>query len=168
MERSGIEERPIIPAMAISSAFKPPPGAVAGCELCAGPGGVLLWNRGNWRVIRVEDAAFPAFYRVVSHHHVAEFSELLAHERQRCMDIVCAIERTLTEQLHPTKINLAALGNMVPHLHWHVVARFDWDSHYPHPIWGERQRELPGSAASRLAIGLPELDAHVVDGLSRR
>ena len=115
-------------------AFQPLPDAQPGCALCTQAGGVPLWQDEAWRVIRAEDADFPAFYRVISRHHVAEFSALLAPERQRCMDLVCRIERVLIEQLRPSKINLAALGNMVPHLHWHVIARFDWDSHFPQAV----------------------------------
>ena len=51
------------------------------------------------------------------------------------------VERTLRDVLEPTKINLAALGNVVPHLHWHVIARFDWDSHFPAPVWAQALRE---------------------------
>ena len=135
------------------------------CELCDRPGGVLLWSDAQWRVVRVDDAAFPAFYRVIAQHHVAEFSQLLAPERQRCMDLVCAIERTLIERLHPTKVNLAALGNVVPHLHWHVIARFEWDSHFPQPIWGSRQRDVQPSPASRLDVDFSDLDAQVTTAL---
>ncbi len=143
------------------AAFKPE-APVAGCELCQQPGGTLLWSAGAWRVVRVADPAFPAFYRVVCNHHVAEFSHLLAPERRRCMDLVCAVERVLIESLQPAKVNLAALGNMVPHLHWHVVARFAWDTHFPQPIWGAPQRGLEGSAESWLGICLEELDGRVV------
>ena len=47
------------------------------------------------------------------------------------MGAVSSVERVLRDALAPTKINLASLGNVVPHLHWHVIARFDWDSHFP-------------------------------------
>jgi diadenosine tetraphosphate (Ap4A) HIT family hydrolase len=136
--------------------------------LCTQATGVTLWQDAAWRVIRAEEVDFPAFYRVIARHHVSEFSELLAPERARCMDIVCAIERVLIEQLRPTKINLAALGNMVPHLHWHVIARFDWDSHFPQAVWGTRQREVAGGAAARLPMSLPDLDARVVEALAAR
>lgn len=149
-------------------AFQPLPDARAGCALCNEATGVPLWQDGAWRVIRVEDADFPAFYRVITRHHVSEFSALLAPERARCMELVCAVERVLIEQLQPTKINLAALGNMVPHLHWHVIARFEWDSHFPQPVWGTRQREPAGGAAARLALPLAELDARVVEALRAR
>ena len=46
----------------------------------------------------------------------------------------------LTEHA-PAKINLATLGNMVAHVHWHVIPRFADDPHFPQPVWGARQRE---------------------------
>jgi diadenosine tetraphosphate (Ap4A) HIT family hydrolase len=152
--------------MAATPTFAPLAGAHAGCELCMGAGGVGLWGAGNWRVVRVEDAAFPAFYRVICVPHVAELSDLSATERRRCMDLVCAVERVLVERLRPTKVNLAALGNMVPHLHWHVVARFGWDSHFPQPIWGVAQRLVEPAAVQRLPVSLAELDAAVQAGLT--
>jgi diadenosine tetraphosphate (Ap4A) HIT family hydrolase len=145
--------------------FQPARDPATGCELCNAPAGLLLWTEGDWRVVRVEDASHPAFYRVICNHHVREFSDLALAERRRCMDLVCAVERVLIEQLQPTKINLAAFGNMVPHLHWHVIARFEWDSHFPNPVWGAKLREPMQSPASRLAVPLGELDAAVVSAL---
>ncbi|MET0335136.1 MAG: HIT family protein [Rhizobacter sp.] len=148
--------------MPTSLVFTPLADASSTCELCQKPGGLLLWRDADWRVIRVEDADFPAFYRVVSNRHVGEFSDLSPVARERCMRLVAAVERVLVERVRPTKVNLAALGNMVPHLHWHVVARFDWDSHFPQPIWGPRQREVAPPAVSRLASTLEALDAAVI------
>ena len=85
----------------------------------------MVWQGTHLRVIRADEAGFPAFYRVVWQGHVAEFSDLSPAERQHCMDAVVVVESALRECLQPTKINLAALGNVVPHLHWHVIARFD-------------------------------------------
>lgn len=135
------------------------------CPLCRESGGHLVWQDARWRVIRVDDADFPAFYRVIAQSHVAEFSMLDATARQRCMALVAAVERTLIERLAPRKINLAALGNMVPHLHWHVIARFDWDSHFPQAVWGPRQREVQPPAAQRLGVALEALDAAVAAAL---
>jgi len=146
-------------------AFTPAAETVAGCDLCASAGGVLLWTEGDWRAVRVPDAAHPAFYRVICNRHVREFSDLSQADRVHCMALVAAIERVLIERLAPTKVNLAAFGNMVPHLHWHVIARFDWDSHFPNPVWGAAVRDVEG-AVDRLAVPLPELDAAVVSALS--
>jgi len=148
-------------------AFHPPEIPVPGCELCREAGGTLVWQDAAWRVIRVADAAFPGFYRVVSRRHVAELSDLDDAARARAMTLVAGVERVLRDALAPTKINLAALGNMVPHLHWHVIARFDWDSHFPQPIWGTRQRDVHPAPAERLAAGLAGLDERVAAALSR-
>jgi diadenosine tetraphosphate (Ap4A) HIT family hydrolase len=131
------------------------------CELCRAAGGVLVAQSAHWRVIRAADADFPAFYRVVWRAHVAEWSDLSLAEQAAMMGAVGAVERVLRDALAPTKINLASLGNVVPHLHWHVIARFDWDSHFPAPLWGARAREVAPAAVTRLRTGLPELDALV-------
>jgi diadenosine tetraphosphate (Ap4A) HIT family hydrolase len=151
--------------MTDTSAYTPL-SPVDGCELCERPGGRLVWNCDDWRVVRVEDPAFPAFFRVISNRHVAEFSGLAPAGRRRCMDLVCAVERALIEHVRPTKVNLAALGNVVPHLHWHVVARFAWDSHFPQPIWGTAQRTLEARAESWLGMCLSDLDDEVARALA--
>ncbi len=137
----------------------------SGCELCEHSETTawsLVFLDARLRVVRVLDAPdFPAFYRVIWNSHVAELSELAVTDRLHLMNAVVAVERVLREALNPTKINLAALGNMVPHLHWHVIARFDWDSHFPQPIWGSRQRTPAPAAVHRIAVALSELDTRV-------
>lgn len=135
------------------------------CPLCSAPGGTLVWRDDDWRVIRADDADHPAFYRVVANRHVVEFSDLSSIQRQRCMALVAAVERVLITALRPTKLNLAAFGNLVPHLHWHVIARFDDDSHFPNPVWGARLRDCPPAALRRMAGGLAGLDASVREAL---
>ena len=56
----------------------------------------------------------------------------------------------------------ASLGNITPHVHWHVIARFEWDSRWPGPIWAPATRELgPPDPVDRLGMGLEALDARV-------
>lgn len=129
------------------------------CPLCAADGGTLIWRGDRLRVIRAAETGFPGFYRVVWNDHVAEFSDLSAADRALCMDAVALVERVLREQLAPTKINLAALGNMVAHLHWHVIARYDWDSHFPGAVWAPAQRERDGAREAQVAQLLPRVDA---------
>ena len=131
------------------------------CELCREAGGVLVFQSRQWRVIRAEDAAFPAFYRVVWRAHVAEWSDLSLADQAALMGAVGAVERVLRDALAPAKINLASLGNVVPHLHWHVIARFDWDSRFPAPVWAAPVREVAPAPVTRLRTSLPELDARV-------
>jgi diadenosine tetraphosphate (Ap4A) HIT family hydrolase len=72
--------------------------------------------------------------------HVREMSDLGAEDCVCLMNVVLVVESTLRELLRPDKINLAALGNRVPHLHWHVIPRFTDDTHYPDAIWSEPRR----------------------------
>lgn len=140
-----------------------------GCPLCIEVGGLPVWSDERVRVIRVEDTpAFPAFYRVVWNAHVAELSDLGEEDLLHCMDTVVCVERTLRTRLSPTKVNVASLGNVVPHLHWHVIARFDWDSHFPGPIWAAAQRQADATLAGRLRAALTDLDIAIAAALADR
>ena len=110
------------------------------CPLCETDGGLVVFKNELFRIVQAVEAGFPAFYRLVWNAHVAEFSDLSPDERISCMNAVTVVEQTLRQELQPIKINLAALGNAVPHLHWHVIARFEWDSHFPASIWAVPQR----------------------------
>ncbi|WP_066702276.1 HIT family protein [Curvibacter delicatus] len=134
---------------------------LAGCALCETEGGVAVFRADKFRAIRAEEAGFPAFYRLVWNAHVAEFSDLSAADRHLCMEAVTLIEAVLRRQLQPTKVNLATLGNVVPHLHWHVIARFDWDSHFPAPVWGAAVRPDNAAALARVRSELPTLDGAI-------
>lgn len=111
------------------------------CELCATTGGTPVWGDRGCRVVRVEDPHYPGFCRVIWHTHVAEMSDLGPEDRAHLLRVVLAVESALRELLQPDKINLASFGNVVPHLHWHVIPRFRDDRHFPQPIWGVPQRE---------------------------
>ncbi len=137
------------------------------CPLCAEDGGALVWRGERLRVIRAQEAGFPAFYRVVWNAHVAEFSDLAAADRAHCMEAVTLVEQALRQHLAPTKVNIAALGNMVPHLHWHVIARFDWDSHFPAPVWAAAQRPRNVVQEDALRERLPALEARLREVLNR-
>ena len=128
------------------------------CELCDALGGTLLWQNKHLRVVYVEEAGYSGYCRVVWKSHIAEMTDLDEASRAHCMHVVLAVEALLRELLKPDKINLASLGNFTPHLHWHVIARFIDDPHFPQSIWGGRQREgRPPAAADlpqRIAQGL--------------
>lgn len=111
------------------------------CELCDTPGGELLWQDELCRVVLVADAHYAGFCRVILNRHVKEMTDLAESERARLMAVVFAVEACVRETLQPDKINLASLGNMTPHVHWHVIPRFADDRHFPNPIWGEARRE---------------------------
>jgi len=128
------------------------------CELCASPGGELLWQDERCRVIRVADPHYPGFCRVVWNAHCAEMSDLNAAERAHLLHVLWATECAVRALTKAHKINLASLGNMVPHLHWHVIPRFSDDRHFPQPIWGEAQREGVAHPAPASADLLAEFE----------
>ncbi|HEX9626174.1 MAG TPA: HIT family protein [Acidiferrobacterales bacterium] len=110
------------------------------CPLCSPDNETVLWQDDRLRVIQVPDAAYPGFCRVILNRHVREMTDLDAGERAHLMAAVFAVEAALRALLDPGKINLASLGNQVPHLHWHVIPRFTDDSHFPDPVWAPARR----------------------------
>ena len=136
--------------------------ASPGCEFCWQIGGEVLWRDERCRVVLVADPDYHCFCRVIWNAHVKEMTDLARAEQQHCMCVVLSVEQALRGVLKPHKINLASFGNMVPHLHWHVIPRFEYDAHFPKPIWGERQRSAPRGAALESGPQLRELLATVL------
>jgi diadenosine tetraphosphate (Ap4A) HIT family hydrolase len=135
------------------------------CELCTSPGGEIVWQDELCRVVLVggaEGGAFPGFCRVIWKTHVPEMTSLTPTDRRHLMNVVFAVEAALRSLLQPDKINLASLGNMVPHVHWHVIPRWRDDSHFPASIWVEARRPVP----FRRAPGLAELAGAIAEILS--
>ena len=93
-------------------------------------------------------------------HGPDELRAMVDETHQMLSELVFVVEHLLRELLAPEKINLASLGNVVPHLHWHVIPRFTDDPHFPHSIWSasvrERARPLPAGFARSLRLRLEE------------
>ena len=111
-----------------------------------------MWSDARCRVLHVTDATFAGFCRVVWGTHVAEFSDLDDAARTHVMRVVAGVEKGLRDLLAPDKVNLASLGNLVPHLHWHVIPRFTDDPHFPEPVWGDRKRAVCPRAFDRALL----------------
>ena len=77
-----------------------------------------------------------------------EFSECTYEEKIEIWRLLDVIEKLMLEYYHPEKINIASFGNMLPHVHWHIMARFKEDSYFPEPMWGEKQRDADLELAS--------------------
>jgi diadenosine tetraphosphate (Ap4A) HIT family hydrolase len=121
--------------------------AAAGCDLCATDGGEILWLGDKLRVVAVEGAEgkdYPGFCRVVWNAHVKEMGDLSDADKSLIMSVVFCVESALKKTLEPTKMNLASLGNMTPHVHWHVIPRFAGDPTFPNAIWAPRRTVAPG------------------------
>ncbi|MDY0974720.1 HIT family protein [Massilia sp. CFBP9012] len=124
----------------------------AGCELCnlSVP---VAWAGDKFSVIVVDDASYPGFCRVIWHDHVREMSDLSREDRLLVNEAVFLVEEAVREVMQPLKVNVASLGNVVPHLHWHIIPRYADDAHFPAPVWTQAVRETPSDIlAARRAL----------------
>ncbi|MGZ9030035.1 MAG: HIT family protein [Burkholderiaceae bacterium] len=140
---------------------------VPGCELCEQAGGAIVIANEWLRVVLVEDPDFPGFARVIWNDHVREMTDLDLSARSRLLETALAVERAQRQVLKPIKINLASLGNVTPHLHWHVIPRFSDDSHFPQPIWGQRRRSAHHDAIKQRRGSLDLLRRRIAEEVSR-
>jgi diadenosine tetraphosphate (Ap4A) HIT family hydrolase len=131
--------------------------------------GQLIWRGDDCRVILVNDPDLPGFCRVVWNHHVAEMTDLSYGEREHLMTLVFAVEEAVRHVMHPDKVNLAALGNMVPHIHWHVIPRYQDDAFYPGSAWSKKIQVTPTSVFTvrqQQAMKLPAAIKAAISSLS--
>lgn len=131
------------------------------CVFCRSDGGEVIWRNDLCRVVIPVEPDYPGFLRVVVNAHIKEMTDLAASDRVEVMRVVFAAEAALRQMLRPDKINLATLGNRVPHVHWHVIPRFTDDPHFPNPIWSGKRREW-----TRVAD--PELHAQLASALNKQ
>lgn len=113
------------------------------CPLCSHSVAGEFWRGRRFYAVDAGDDDFPAFIRIVALEHSAEMSNLSEKDRQTLRILLDTAEKTMIEALHPDKMNWAQFGNMVPHLHWHLIARWHDDGWFPECPWGPRQRSVP-------------------------
>lgn len=138
----------------------------ADCPLCTSPGGRIVFEDTQWRLVHVdEDPGLHAFYRLIWREHVREWSDLDEARQMRCMRALTAVEKAMRQTIAPHKINLASLGNMVAHLHWHIIARYEWDGYFPNPVWAAPHtapEQLPTERVQWLQAQRPALEARMI------
>jgi diadenosine tetraphosphate (Ap4A) HIT family hydrolase len=110
---------------------------------------------GDWplcRLLRMNDRTYPWLILVPRRAGIREIIDLAGPDRARLMEEIAAASETLRRETGAHKLNVAALGNAVPQLHVHVIARFTTDPAWPRPIWGI-QPPLPlGDEADRECV----------------
>jgi diadenosine tetraphosphate (Ap4A) HIT family hydrolase len=131
-----------------------------GCELCdlTVP---VVWQDEKLSVILVDDAAYPGFCRVILRDHVREMSDLSIEDRLLLNEAVFQVEQAVREVMQPLKVNVASLGNVVPHLHWHIIPRYADDAHFPAPVWAQAARQTEESVLAARRAQLPDLAAAI-------
>lgn len=92
--------------------------------------------------IRVEEEPFQVpWLKVFSQKPYKEFSQCHQNTKLEILRALDIIEREMLEYFEPEKINIASFGNYLPHVHFHIQARFKEDDYFPEPTWGTKQRE---------------------------
>ena len=133
------------------------------CPLCQPSPNSILWQDDFCRVVLLGDADYPAYCRVELLAHIKEMTDLAPLDRARMMKVVFAVETAMREVIQPEKINLASLGNKTPHIHWHVIPRFENDKHFPNSHWGNALRtniHKPLSDSSKKSFAA-KIKAHI-------
>ena len=90
--------------------------------------------------IETEESEIP-WLKIFTQKAYKEMSEVPGETKFEIYDLLDTIEKEMLSYYSPTKINIASFGNYVPHVHWHIMARFENDSFFPEPMWGIKQRE---------------------------
>lgn len=132
-----------------------------GCELCELAAAAKVVATDKFSVIVVDDPNYPGFARVIWNEHVREMSDLADEDRLLLNDAVWKLEQAVREAMQPLKVNVASLGNVVPHLHWHVIPRYADDAHFPAPVWAQAVRETPAEVLEARRALVPELVAAI-------
>ena len=119
---------------------------MSACIMCS------RWqDEADLRIIELEhcfvqlnrDQYFPGYTFVFTREHVTELFHLDRQIRQGVVEEVNQVAAALAQVYQPAKMNYELLGNMVPHMHWHLVPRFTDDPLWPRPIWSDPHPERP-------------------------
>lgn len=100
---------------------------------------MLIYENGLVK-IEVEESEIP-WLKIFTQQEHKEFSQCSIEEKLEIFRLLEIIEKEMLSFYKPTKINIASFGNYMPHVHWHIMARFEEDSYFPEPMWGVKQRE---------------------------
>ena len=90
--------------------------------------------------IEIEASEIP-WLKIFTNEPIKEFSHCTLETKQEIWKYLDLIEKEMLTYFNPEKINIASFGNYVPHVHFHIMARFKEDSFFPEPMWGKKQRE---------------------------
>ncbi len=99
--------------------------------------------------IEIEKSEIP-WLKIFTQYPYKEMSEVPPEIKLEIYDLLDIVEKEMIAYYDPKKINIASFGNYMPHVHWHIMARFEKDSFFPEPMWGTKQREAN--------LNLPDLE----------
>ena len=95
-------------------------------------------------------------------------TDLSEADRVEVMNVVWLVEKCIRDVMQPDKVNLASLGNVVPHIHWHVIPRYVNDRSFPDSVWSVAKRD-PDQKETMFRKGkIPELRKMLSDVLNEQ
>ena len=94
----------------------------------------------SYLFIELEESEIP-WLKIFTQKKYREFSECDNETKKQILEALDIIEKEMLSYYNPKKINIASFGNYLPLVHFHIMARFEKDSFFPEPMWGEKQRE---------------------------
>lgn len=127
---------------------------------------VLLGSLPLSQIRLAKDGRYPWLILIPQVNGIKEIHHLNADDQQQLMAESCAVASLMETSLSPDKINVASLGNMVPQLHLHHVARFEGDDAWPGPIWGAHPAVLLSEAELEQQIATWRARLGDIDGFA--
>ena len=134
-----------------------------GCPLCSKQEYPIIFSNDFLRILLINNQNYPGYCRVDLIDHIKEMSDLNKKSQNKLMKTIFLIEKIIKVYINPDKINLASLGNITPHLHWHIIPRHFKDNHFPNSIWSTKKRNSTKEFSKEEELQFIE---HVRDKLS--
>ena len=100
----------------------------------------IIWQNSNF-FIEKHDSPLP-WVKLFTKYKYKELTDIPFDLKMEMFGLIENIEEALIEFYNPDKINIASFGNMLPHMHWHIIARFKDDPYFPKTTWEEPVREF--------------------------
>ncbi|CAI6152637.1 MAG: hypothetical protein SPLUMA2_SPLUMAMAG2_00275 [uncultured Sulfurimonas sp.] len=90
--------------------------------------------------VEKEESEIP-WLKIFTKEPYKELGDVPVDLRRKLWETYDLIEHEMQHYYNPRKINMASFANILPRVHIHVMARFEEDSYFPQPVWGEKQRD---------------------------
>ena len=99
-----------------------------------------IWQNENFKIIQHKNEL--PWVKLFTKHPYKELSQIPKSLQLEMFELIEKIELTLIKVYNPDKVNIASFGNMLPHMHWHIIARFKDDPYFPNTTWQEPIRDF--------------------------
>jgi diadenosine tetraphosphate (Ap4A) HIT family hydrolase len=106
------------------------------CLFCNACNEYEIFKNNLYRIIKVQNDDYPLYFQLIINQHIKELSDLQYFDAIKIFNVIYLLDKSICEIYQVDKINIASLGNVVPHLHWHIIGRYKHDKHFPNSIWG--------------------------------